>query len=95
LLQWGHGISAVEVNWNNQTERQEVMLQWGHGISAVEVTEIQRDATTDRIASMGPRHFSRGSSDAAKTMTAISGRLQWGHGISAVEVLVWQDRALP
>jgi len=85
-------------------------LQWGHGISAVEVNVVVLRIEIDRIASMGPRHFSRGSladdlalalrgssfngatafqpwKSRSRTRIGSSFRLlQWGHGISAVEV---------
>ena len=37
------------------------------------------------VASMGPRHFSRGKIDLGVKPTAFQLKLQWGHGISAVE----------
>jgi len=59
-LQWGHGISAVEVISSNARGMVECPLQWGHGISAVEVSQ-RRCLWRKGVASMGPRHFSRGS----------------------------------
>jgi len=64
-----------------------IWLQWGHGISAVEVHDDFRALRIGGIASMGPRHFSRGSPQVWSSPRWIQ-RLQWGHGISAVEVTV-------
>ncbi len=36
-LQWGHGISAVEIIDLTRKTTREHQLQWGHGISAVEI----------------------------------------------------------
>ena len=36
-LQWGHGISAVEIDPEWRANQCAKMLQWGHGISAVEI----------------------------------------------------------
>ena len=38
----------------------ECALQWGHGISAVDTRCGERVAAIQEVASMGPRHFSRG-----------------------------------
>jgi len=61
MLQWGHGISAVEVPTEEQAHIAAVLLQWGHGISAVEVSRVSVSLSQRTEASMGPRHFSRGS----------------------------------
>ena len=61
-LQWGHGISAVEVGASALgIYTIALALQWGHGISAVEVVYAGRVPSGVPVASMGPRHFSRGS----------------------------------
>jgi len=60
-LQWGHGISAVEVTKEQAILDALIELQWGHGISAVEVGRRGCDGLNRQVASMGPRHFSRGS----------------------------------
>jgi len=73
-LQWGHGISAVEVQPNPFPRRGGFTLQWGHGISAVEVGVGTGQAEGEYDASMGPRHFSRGSiSLSPKTAAAYTG----------------------
>ena len=59
-LQWGHGISAVESRNAGFSCVIIWWLQWGHGISAVESTEKQLKKDRKDLASMGPRHFSRG-----------------------------------
>ncbi len=60
LLQWGHGISAVEFVLDVVVGLGEVLLQWGHGISAVELPSTLLSHSSASSASMGPRHFSRG-----------------------------------
>ena len=86
LLQWGHGISAVEsAAVTLATVSVAGSLQWGHGISAVE-----RDGGVSVyiclfVASMGPRHFSRGKCKGLRLDRQVVNGLQWGHGISAVE----------
>jgi len=62
-LQWGHGISAVEVEIPGYSVSWKNVLQWGHGISAVEVGQGTYQPRRGIFASMGPRHFSRGSLD--------------------------------
>ncbi len=42
MLQWGHGISAVEIISGLTCVRDGVQLQWGHGISAVEMEAWRR-----------------------------------------------------
>ena len=37
-LQWGHGLSAVEMIFPTSSANQEILLQWGHGLSAVEIS---------------------------------------------------------
>ena len=39
MLQWGHGVSAVERSWRQARMLTDVVLQWGHGVSAVERTD--------------------------------------------------------
>jgi len=47
-LQWGHGISAVEVIGKAVVEEAiKPWLQWGHGISAVEVIIDTRRTCAD------------------------------------------------
>ena len=36
MLQWGHGIAAVESLYSSATRPFAMLLQWGHGIAAVE-----------------------------------------------------------
>ena len=36
-LQWGHGLSAVDIRQVKGKKRQLGVLQWGHGLSAVEI----------------------------------------------------------
>ena len=38
-------------------------LQWGHGFLAVEIRTVASGLTFRRVASMGPRLFSRGNRD--------------------------------
>ena len=61
-------------------------LQWGHGISAVDTTWEKLNTVEDMLASMGPRHFSRGY-HSFPVMSQSPSRLQWGHGISAVDTI--------
>ena len=42
LLQWGHGVSAVEGSTLKDGQWGLVLLQWGHGVSAVEGTLPKR-----------------------------------------------------
>ena len=39
-LQWGHGISAVEIETAKPRLISALELQWGHGISAVEILRL-------------------------------------------------------
>ena len=41
VLQWGHGLSAVEI-WCSIAgiPRRPIKLQWGHGLSAVEIARL-------------------------------------------------------
>ena len=59
-LQWGHGISAVERSCTRSLLNLVSALQWGHGISAVESLVWPGVSKLMMLASMGPRHFSRG-----------------------------------
>ena len=43
------------------------------------------DTLTALLASMGPRHFSRGKDLSNGVGSIVRTLLQWGHGISAVE----------
>ena len=85
VLQWGHGISAVESACGRSRKAFEPELQWGHGISAVESGTDRDERTAAENASMGPRHFCRGISRLTHNTTEATITLQWGHGISAVE----------
>ena len=38
VLQWGHGLSAVEMSTSGVPVNQSFELQWGHGLSAVEIS---------------------------------------------------------
>ena len=61
LLQWGRGISAAEL-WNRlRTLTNYRLLQWGRGISAAELLGDCGLWSFCWPASMGPRHFSRGT----------------------------------
>ncbi len=67
-------------------------LQWGHGDGAVE--EHRRLAAiiaTRRLASMGPRRWSRGRARRSAAKSTAGSRLQWGHGDGAVEEILVVD----
>ena len=59
-LQWGHGLSAVETDSTAPDKHGRGKLQWGHGLSAVETVSDMFGCGRGRLASMGPRPFSRG-----------------------------------
>ena len=61
MLQWGHGLSAVEMRGHGNRHERESMLQWGHGLSAVEILDRYPRSPAVGEASMGPRPFSRGN----------------------------------
>ena len=60
-LQWGHGLSAVEIGFSSDRPNGRRELQWGHGLSAVEIRPHLREHRVGFLASMGPRPFSRGN----------------------------------
>ncbi len=61
-LQWGHGLSAVEMPLNPPRPLHwHSALQWGHGLSAVEIGGRTASRWPTGTASMGPRPFSRGN----------------------------------
>ena len=60
LLQWGHGLSAVDIERVLPSFAIIRLLQWGHGLSAVDICWKQRPRHRLLVASMGPRPFSRG-----------------------------------
>ena len=39
LLQWGHGVEAVETPPTHQPMLEALALQWGHGVEAVETSK--------------------------------------------------------
>ena len=64
-LQWGRGLSAAETSPNMlNTRKAGVWLQWGRGLSAAETVRPPRLGLRRRLASMGPRPFSRGNETA-------------------------------
>ena len=67
-LQWGHGLSAVEICSALAGQLYVHMLQWGHGLSAVEIVGLELGFGPEPRASMGPRPFSRGNHDACRAV---------------------------
>ena len=88
-LQWGHGLSAVEIAARLLLRNFMWPVQWGHGLSAVEIYQ-----TT--VASHFPARFNGATAfqpwkpDRGQDAMAFGwqDRLQWGHGLSAVEIQV-------
>ena len=60
-------------------------LQWSHSQIAVETIFTVLHMDTDILASMGPRHNSRGNTEGELKQFSLCWMLQWGHGYSAME----------
>ena len=60
VLQWGHGLGAVETSAIQSTTCFTNLLQWGHGLGAVETHDMSDWTPSQAGASMGPRLGSRG-----------------------------------
>ena len=85
MLQWGHGLSAVDTG-------KEPCKFNGANIASMGPRPFSRGylrpaSVGDLVlsASMGPRPFSRGYTAAALAAPAWCSELQWGHGLSAVD----------
>ena len=66
-LQWGHDFSAVEIQIPVKGSPMISELQWGHDFSAVEIVVVFPSYFKSiRLASMGPRLFSRGNARCRK-----------------------------
>ena len=61
LLQWGRGLSAAEITNAFLRSVRKDQLQWGRGLSAAEIATHPIVADRKKLASMGPRPFSRGN----------------------------------
>ena len=60
LLQWGHGILAMERPSAKEAVRTRDLLQWSHGILAMESNLSILGVPLGSTASMEPWHFSHG-----------------------------------
>ena len=60
LLQWSHGILAMESARAHAFQLQTEMLQWSHGILAMERQNRGKPMNRQELASMEPWHFSHG-----------------------------------
>ena len=96
-LQWGHGLSAVEMTHSAQQKPNP--LTRFNGATAFQPwksgTPIKRIEIPKPLASMGPRPFSRGNTPSKPPPLPHPFRLQWGHGLSAVEISVATRPAKP
>ena len=86
-LQWGHGLSAVEIAIDSHNRVPgETWLQWGHGLSAVEI-RLNRSRPTPMSTSFnGATAFQPWKCSGVSGAASSRSRLQWGHGLSAVEM---------
>ncbi len=84
VLQWGHGLAAVESGADLHGANLHGALQWGHGLAAVESYLRNLTPKFRILASMGPRPRGRGE-QAVKVIGLAENALQWGHGLAAVE----------
>ena len=85
VLQWGHGLSAVETvqRVGCLTELFRSRLQWGHGLSAVETEDREPTARTAGIIGLQWGHgLSAVETSPRVRVVGRLGRLQWGHGLS-------------
>ena len=88
MLQWGHGIAAVESG--QQRHGAEPANARFNGATALLPWNLLAARATDLnfSASMGPRHCCRGIHTPVRSFGLVLLRLQWGHGIAAVESMV-------
>src|SRR3990172_2021237 len=90
MLQWGHGLSAVDTlgpssgyeakrpGFNGATAFQPWIPSAGAGPEAL-----------DDGVQLGPRLFARGYAVNMDVVTTLLAQLQWGHGLSAVDTLAY------
>ena len=92
-LQWGHGLSAVEIARHRGPTTGARRASMGpRPFSRGNVARLE-DLTGAQAASMGPRPFSRGN-DPLVNFRGVEGfELQWGHGLSAVEMILSRPTA--
>ena len=95
-LQWGHGLSAVEIRMRDENESERWQLQWGHGLSAVEISV----SVFPQTMTSTPLQWGHGLSAVEICFNCCSccnlnNKLQWGHGLSAVEMrwTAWPARS--
>ncbi len=85
-LQWGHGITAVEIAMVGRDDApvDEASMGPRHHCRGNYIESSANIAAGG--ASMGPRHHCRGNGDTSIVLATGHGSLQWGHGITAVEM---------
>ena len=84
VLQWGHGLAAVDGSTPAHRMYSDSKLQWGHGLAAVVGASAAGPSPSARGASMGPRPCGRGWVGAKSKDGLARVVLQWGHGLAAV-----------
>src|SRR3990172_3931892 len=90
MLQWGHGLSAVDTL--GPSSGYEAKRPGFNGATAFQPwIQGRRSAAAKAwaLASMGPRPFSRGYAVNMDVVTTLLAQLQWGHGLSAVDTLAY------
>ena len=88
VLQWGHGVEAVETAQiaraaKNFGKASMGPRRRGRG-NRTSVGYLNRR----RVASMGPRRRGRGNEVTALELGHKGSELQWGHGVEAVETII-------
>ena len=90
MLQWGHGLPAMEIPDADTVTVKEVLLQWGHGLPAMEIERLDAEGWKTELLQWGHglpameiRNPGRFRSD--------TDTLQWGHGLPAMEILPFKE----
>ena len=85
-FQWGRDFSAAEMWGITNLSPPDWALQWGRGFSAAEIGVRCHPMAPPRVASMGPRLFSRGNVPYTARFNIAQVMLQWGRDFSAAEM---------
>ena len=87
VLQWSHGLSAMDTRSSRTYQTSESGLQWRHGLSAMDTPGCVRCASRSMYLQWS--HGFSAMDTAANDLNDLRERtrLQWSHGFSAMDTL--------